>query len=188
MRGRKPQPAAVSAQKAAVRSARKPKPKAEAVAAIAVGSVQPTRTLNALAAVVWNALAPRLAGARLLSDLDAAAFTRYCVLTARFEQAEREIDTDGVVYWTESVHGKMKRANPAALLSLRYSRELAHLEANFGLTPADRQRIFADRARSQTPGDLFGDKPAAKDEGERQDSAETPTAPPEETGPIGLLN
>jgi P27 family predicted phage terminase small subunit len=185
MRGRKPQPAAVKAQKAPVRSTRKAPP--AAVVAIAIGSVQPTRKLEDMAAQVWNALAPRLAGARLLSDLDAAAFTRYCVLTARFEQAEREIDADGVVYWTESLHGKLKRANPAAMLALRYSRELAHLEANFGLTPADRQRIFADRARGGGPGELFSkDQPDQKPAEDQTEEA--PAAPPEETGPIGLLN
>lgn len=183
MRGRKPQPAAVSAQKGPVRSRRKvvAKPVTEAVA---IGAVHPTRQLDEMAAQVWNALAPRLAAARLLGELDVAAFTRYCVLTGRFEQAEREIDADGVVYWTESLHGKLKRANPAAMLALRYSRELAHLEANFGLTPADRQRIFADRARSQTPGDLFQKDQPEKTEAEE----ESPAAPPEETGPIGLLN
>lgn len=187
MRGRKPQPAAVKAAKAPVRSKRTPPAKPPVVEVVTLGTVQPTRKLNDLAAQVWNALAPRLAAARLLGELDVAAFTRYCVLTARFEQAEREIDVDGLVYESESVHGKLKRANPAAMLALRYSRELAHLEANFGLTPADRQRIFADRARSQTPGDLFPEKAKEKpaDEG---NETETPAEPPEETGPIGLLN
>jgi P27 family predicted phage terminase small subunit len=163
MRGRKPQPAAVQKAKAPVRSRRASAPPAEAVQ---VGAVHPTRKLKPLAIEVWNALAPRLVAAKLLAELDAPAFTRYCQLTARYEEAERAIDDDGLVYWTESNHGKLKRTNPAAMLSLRYSRELAHLEANFGLTPADRQRIFADRARGGAPGDLFNpdQKPVESDD------------------------
>ncbi|MBI1405696.1 MAG: phage terminase small subunit P27 family [Caulobacter sp.] len=181
MRGRKPQPAAVQKAKAPVRSKRAA-PKVEQ--AVAVGSVTPTRKLSPTAAKVWNALAPRLISTKLLGDLDAAAFTRYCQLTARFDAAERAIDDDGVVYWTASAHGKLKRANPAALLSLRYSRELAHLEANFGLTPADRQRIFADRARGGGPGDLFPEAPK-KDEAKAD---AMPATTPRNDGPIGLLN
>lgn len=182
MRGRKPQPAAVQKQKAAVRSTRA---KAVTPQAVTVASVQPTRQLGELALKVWNVLAPRLAAAKLLGELDAAAFTRYCQLSARYEASERAIDEDGIVYWTESVHGKLKRANPAALLSLRYSRELAHFEANFGLTPADRQRIFADRARGGAPGDLFG----GSDQPQQPAKGEAPAAPaPKDEGPIGLLN
>lgn len=174
MRGRKPQPAAVRAVKAAVRSRRKPEaPVAEP--AIALGDVVPPAKLGELGVQVWNALAPQLVASKLLTALDVPAFSRYCRLTARFEQAARIIDEDGLTYESVSAHGTLKRHHPAALLEMRYSRELSNLEASFGLNPGDRQRIFAERARIGGQGTLFpGDQRAPSEDASPARTDESP--------------
>lgn len=178
MRGRKPQAAAVRAVKAPVRSRRKAEaPVADA--AIPVGEVAPPAKLSKLAIQVWNALAPQLVASKLLTTLDVPAFGRYCRLTARFEEAARTIDDEGLTYESVSAHGTLKRFHPAAMLEMRYSRELASLEASFGLNPADRQRIFAERARIGGQGTLFP--------GEQRPAAEDASAARIEESPIGFL-
>lgn len=183
MRGRKPQPASVREQKAPVRSKRKAVEATEP--AVLVGGVAPPVSVKGAALVVWNKLAPMLMAAKLLSVADIPAFARYCRLTARWEEAERTLDEDGLTYESESAHGKLKRAHPAAMLSMRYSRELLTLEAQFGLLPAERQRIFQARAQTGVSGDLFNlgapEKPKAD-----EPAAPTPAEP--ERSPVGMLN
>lgn len=178
MRGRKPQPAATRAVKAAVRSRRKPNAPA-AEPAVALGDVVAPAKLGGLAVQVWNALAPQLVASKLLTALDVPAFSRYCRLTARFEQAARVIDDEGLTYESVSAHGTLKRHHPAALLEMRYSRELANLEASFGLNPGDRQRIFAERARVGGQGSLFP--------GEQRPQAEDASPARTDDSPIGIL-
>lgn len=176
MRGRKPQAAATRAVKAAVRSRRKP---VIVEPAVAVGEVQAPAKMGPLAVQVWNALAPQLVASKLLTPLDVPAFGRYCRLTARFEEAARIIDKDGLTYESVSAHGTLKRFHPAAMLEMRYSRELASLESSFGLNPGDRQRIFAERARVGGQGTLFP--------GEQRPAPEDASAARADESPIGFL-
>jgi P27 family predicted phage terminase small subunit len=180
MRGRKPKPSAVRDQVRPVRSTRKTAP-AEA-AAVTVGGVSPPASVKGFALELWNKLAPTLVMAKLLSAPDVQAFARYCRLSARWEDAERTIDTEGLTYESESAHGKLKRAHPAAMLSMRYSRELLTLETQFGLLPAERQRIMANRAQTGVSGDLFAPAPNPK-----ADAPPAPTPQPA-SSPVGLLN
>ena len=151
MRGRKPKPAAVREQLSPVRSKRV---KPEAAAAVLVGGVAPPKSVKGTALAVWNKLAPTLIALKLLTVADVPAFARYCRLSSRYEDAEKILDDEGVTYESESAHGKLKRAHPAAMLSLRYNRELLSLEAQFGLLPGERQRIMATRAQTGVSGGL----------------------------------
>lgn len=182
MRGRKPKPLAVSAQRKAVHSARKPVKKAARAQAIGIGDIPAPQGLAAAAVKLWNANAPRLVAAKLLGPIDIQAFRRWCILASRFEDAGAYIREKGLVYEAVTQTGEtMLRHNPAAILELRYSGVLDALDAKFGLTPGDRQRIMAERARMQ--GDLFGAAPPQADPAEPPEG----TAPKSE-GPIGLLN
>lgn len=184
MRGRKPKPEAVKAQTKPVRSARKAP--AAAPVSVKVGGVSPPASVKKDALKLWNALAPKLMAAKLLTPTDVPAFARYCRLSARWEEAEKELDADGITYESESNHGKLKRAHPAAMLSLRYSRELMALETQFGLLPAERQRIMATRAQTGITGDLFGSTGQAEAP-EAPPAPESPAARPVRS-PIALLN
>lgn len=181
MRGRKPKPEAVRAQLEPVRSRRKPAAKATDSEAVLVGGVAPPKSVKGFALELWNRLAPTLILAKLLSTPDVPAFARYCRLSARWEEAEKTVDEEGLTYESESAHGKLKRAHPAAMLSMRYSRELLSLETQFGLLPAERQRIMANRAQTGVTGDLFAQ--SAKDQAQPQ--APKPAVP---NSPVGLLN
>lgn len=176
MRGRKRQPEAIREAKAPVRSKRKASP--PKLQPLALGEIAAPKFRDQNAVKVWNALAPQLVGLRLLAAPDVQAFARYCRLTARWEQAEKILDDEGMTYESVSAHGTLKRAHPAAMLEMRYSRELASLEASFGLNPADRQRIFAERSRQGTgaPGDLFGDRPATAETSEPAADLDIPPA------------
>lgn len=184
MRGRKPKPAAVRAQVDPIRSQRKPAAKSgDSAPAVLVGGVAPPKSVKGFALELWNKLAPTLILAKLLTAADVQAFARYCRLSARWEVAEKTIDDEGLTYESESAHGKLKRAHPAAMLSMRYSRELLSLETQFGLLPAERQRIMANRAQTGVSGDLFA-AAAAKP----QDDTPPAPGPSAPVSPVGLLN
>ena len=173
MRGPKPKPAAVREQIAPVRSKRK---KPEPSPAVLVGGVHPPRTVKGRALEFWNQLAPTLQALKLLAPPDVPAFARYCRLASRFEDAEKILDSEGITYESESAHGKLKRAHPAAMLSMRYSRELLALETQFGLLPGERQRIMYTRAQEGRAGLL--DLP---------DAAPKPEASPAESAPAARM-
>lgn len=163
-RGPKPQPAAIKKQRGNPGKRRMgvdPVLKdAVAIAAAAAPGVAPPVWLKADALAVWSRLAPRVARLRLLTPTDAETFGRYCRNFSRWLKMQDVLDTDGETYVSESAHGTLKRLNPAALYALRLDRELSSAEANFGLNPAERQRIFAAKSASgkDDPADdgLFG--------------------------------
>jgi P27 family predicted phage terminase small subunit len=136
---------------------------------------------------IWMRLAPPLRDRKLLTQADGETFARYCRNFARWLKMQAEVDKDGEAYESESQWGKLKRVNPAFLISDRLERQLLAIEDRFGLNPAERQRIFAARAAG-APGDLFA-APQPQPEKRSDDAAAQPTQPAEpEQGPIGFLN
>lgn len=133
-------------------------------------AMQPPEWLNADGLEIWHRLAPRLVVMKILQNLDADAFARYCQNFGRWVKLQRRLDKEGETYESESPHGKYIRSNPAFMIADRLDRALERAEANFALNPADRQRLFAARAAAALGGggDLFGnggsDKPAAGDQ------------------------
>lgn len=192
MRGRRPEPAAVKEQKQAVRSARKAR-----AAAPSAGLSTPAGTPAAPAWLredgrrIWVQLAPALYAAKLLTAADVMTFGRYCSNFAKWLKMQRMLAKDGEVYWTESQHGKLRRAHPAFGIADRIERQLLAAEDRFGLNPAERQRIFAARAQTGASGDLF-DQSAPNPgmpstERRPDDPAAAPTQPAEPAAPIGFL-
>jgi P27 family predicted phage terminase small subunit len=136
---------------------------------------------------IWNRLAPRLITLKLLTPADVETFARYCRNFARWLAMNTILDREGEVYETVSQHGNLRRAHPAYLVADRLERQLLAAENNFGLNPAERQRIFAARAQTGDPAarDLFG--------GEEKRPADTTAAKPAEPAapsenPVGFLN
>ncbi len=74
------------------------------------------------------------------------------------------------------------RAHPATVIADRLERQLTTAEANFGLNPAERQRIFAARAALGAAGGLFDDVPE-----QRKPSTPTRPAVPEQPKASGKL-
>ncbi len=159
-RGPKPEPASVKVAKG--NSGHRPigtdpTPQEQAATAASAPKVEPPAWLKGDGLKVWKRLAPRLIGQKLLFNIDADTFGRYCKNFARWLKMQTVLDNEGETYESESPHGKYKRAHPAFLIADRVERQLIAAEANFGLNPAERQRLFAARsAASAGMGNLFG--------------------------------
>lgn len=190
-RGPKPESAAVRAQKDAVRSKQQKRPVYDHGAGGSASGVQPPSWLKKDGLKVWDRLAPTLRAAKLLTEVDAQTFGRYCRNFARWLKMQTAIDREGEAYESESQWGKLKRVNPSFLIADRLERQLLAAEDRFGLNPAERQRIFVARAQTGTSGDLFGSgekKPAGGERRPDDPAAQaTPAAEPIES-PVGLLN
>lgn len=185
-RGPRPEPAAVKKQKG---SSRRPigedaSPEQEAEALASAPKVTPPAWLKTDGLKVWERLAPRLIGQKLLFQIDAETFGRYCRNFARWLKMQARLDKKGEIYEIETASGIVRRADPAYMIADRLEKQLMSAEASFGLNPAERQRLFAARA-SGSLGDLFG----AGKGNDRQDKA-PPSAPPAPKGgdsPVGFL-
>ncbi len=199
-RGRKPEPPGVRVQKAAVRSKRvRTLPETEKAA---TGSVSAPGWLKGEGLAIWKRLSGRLIQAKLLTVADTETFARYCRNFARWLKLQKVLDDEGETYEAETYVtaagektdegapvrlNKLKRANPAYSIADRLERQLLAVEDRFGMNPAERQRIFMQRAATVPPGDLF-DAPAQPGRGS-SDPATQPAAPAAPIkGPIGLLN
>lgn len=186
-RGPKPQPGAVKEQKAPVRSRSRKTIAAQPVAA-PVASVAAPSWLQGEGLKIFERLAPRLVGMKLLTEADTPAFARYCKHYARWLELQKRLDEEGDIYEIETASGKVRRADPAFTMADRLDRMMLAIEDRFGLNPAERQRIFAARANTGAAGDLFSGQ-QGKDAERRPDDVAAPAAEaakPE--SPIGLLN
>lgn len=146
-------------------------------------AMQPPEWLNPDGLEVWNRIAPRLVVMKILQNIDADAFARYCQNFGRWVKLQRRLDHEGETYTSESPHGTYVRANPAFMIADRLDRGLQRDEANFALNPADRQRLFAARAAAAGAGgaDLFGHS----DRGGGEKGA--PARPDRPKSPVGYL-
>ena len=198
-RGRKPSPANVRSQKAAVHSKRpNTRPKTEAAPSGSARTLAAPAWLKGEGLKIWKRMTPRLSQAKLLGPADLETFARYCRNFARWLSLQDQIDRDGAIYETETYLGsrregdddrpavKLKRAHAALIVADRIERQLLATEDRFGLNPAERQRIMAQRAQTGVTGDLFDPAPGGKS---GKDPATRPSqaADPIET-PIGMLN
>jgi len=196
-RGPKPEPASV--KKAKGNSGHRPIGEDPAAAetapaesktetrAVVVPIVHPPKWLKKGGLLVWNRLAPRLIAMRLLSQIDAETFARYCRNFARWHDMQKRLDTEGEIYEIETASGTVRRYDPAFVIADRLERQLSAAEANFGLNPAERQRLFAARAAAAAQGaGLFDDHQSAS----KQEQSKAPTSPQQSPAPrsaIGYL-
>lgn len=187
MRGRRPQSEAVKSQKAAVRS-KHPRRGPDANGVKPTAGAQPPAWLKKEGLKVWQRLAPTLRAAKLLTDVDAHTFGRYCRNFARWLDMQARLDKNGEIYEIETASGIVRRSDPAFAIADRLERQLLATEDRFGLNPAERQRIFVARAQTGVSGDLFSmaDKQAERRPGDLAAQPAQPAEPIE--SPIGLLN
>lgn len=202
-RGPKPAPEGVKAQKSAVRSTRSNAAVDEAVAseatkAPAKSAIEPPAWLKDEGLKIWRRISPRLVQAKLLSSADTETFGRYCRNFARWLKLQAQLDSEGETYEAETylsngllaepeaanVRRTLKRVHPAFTIADRLERQLLAIEDRFGINPAERQRIFAQRAATGSTGDLFDPVP----ERGRGDPAAQPVPPAQPAkSAIGLL-
>ena len=186
-RGPKPEPAAVKKQKGSSRRPVGEDPSATEQAANTktAAKIAAPAWLKGEGLKVWNRLVPQLIAQKLLTRIDAETFGRYCKNFARWLKMQKVLDNEGETYESESPHGSYKRAHPAYMIADRLEKQLASAEANFGLNPAERQRLFAARAAGSV-GDLFsGSKPQPE---QKSAPSTEPPMPATDGNSIGLLN
>jgi len=183
-RGPKPQPAVVKEAKG--NPGHRPIGADAAPAEAATAGVTPPTWLKSGGLEVWKRLAPRLIAQRLLSQIDAETFARYCRNFSRWHKMQAIVDKNKEFYESESAHGKLWRIHPAFSIAERLEKNLMAAEDRFGLNPAERQRIFAARAQAGANPDLFNARPGTPSplDAPRGDDAEQSKA----KSAIGLLN
>lgn len=186
-RGPKPEPASVKVAKG--NSGHRPigleaSPEEQARVAAST-TVKPPSWLKEDGLKVWKRLAPRLVGQKLLFQIDAETFARYCKNFARWLKMQKRLDTMGEIYEIETASGTVRRSDPAYMIADRLERQLVTAEASFGLNPAERQRLFAARAAGSMGGLFDGDKPTGN-------QPQRPAGQPEANEPavpaVGFLN
>lgn len=181
--GRRPDPAAVKAKKAPVRSQRKPI--VQASEGVEQERAAP-KWLKGQGLAIWRERAPVLRQQRLLQAADELAFARYCRNFALWMELRKNLDKVGYTYDASTTHGgTLRRADPSFLIADRLERQMLATEDRFGLNPAMRQRLIMQRAagaggQAQLPLD---------DQRKANDAAATPAEPAQPIGsPIGMLN
>lgn len=179
MPGPRPKPAAIKAQKAPVRSTRKPPSSAQTTAVVRVA---PPKHLKGKALAEWDSRAGDLVALKLLTKVDAGTFARYCQGVARWWEMMARLTKEGETYTVTSSHGSYIRPHPLAARADALEVRLVALEDRFGLNPAERQRIMQARAQGGFSGDLFEADPKPATAGE----SGSPVAPPR--NPVGFLN
>ena len=117
----------------------------------------PILNLSGLALEIWKSQTPRLRQLKLLQAPDATVFARYCINLALWITFHEKLQSEELFYVTDT---GFHRAHPAVAQMMLIERRLEHTEARFGLTPADRQSLFMQRAQSPIGG-LF-DQPQSQ--------------------------
>lgn len=86
----------------------------------------------------WRILVPVLAKMKVLTLADADALALYCTALARWIDAEKHLEEDGVV--VKSPNGYPIQ-NPFLAVSNKAHEQIERLGARFGLNPSDRARL-----------------------------------------------
>jgi P27 family predicted phage terminase small subunit len=114
---------------------------------------EPPAHLEDRARAKFAEMAGMLAGCGVMTALDRDALARYSVIWVRWVDAEAEIKRKGPIVKTEAgnvIH------SPYLAVANRCHRQLAQLEAEFGLTPSSRSRVRA--APQPVESDPIADK------------------------------
>jgi P27 family predicted phage terminase small subunit len=97
--------------------------------------------LNEEAHAEWNRMSTVLARLGLLTTIDRAAFSCYCVAWSRWVEAEESLKKTGNVIKAPSGYPIL---NPYLVISNRAMEQMKVFLVEFGLSPASRSRIAVD--------------------------------------------
>ena len=139
-RGRRPDPQAVRDAKG--NPGKRAKVTVDAAAVKPTGAIKPLAKLTPAAIAIWQSLGPDLERLNFIRGTDRELFGRYCQTIVEYWEATRHLRAEGSVYWTDTVHGKMKRINPYFLIQERLAARLIPMEDRLGLNPASRQQFL----------------------------------------------
>lgn len=140
-RGPKPKPSALKVIQGTFRPDRAPanEPKPEVVAPEA------PKLLTKDARAEWDRLVPQLLELGLLSAIDRDQLAGYCAALAVWAQAERDIKKHGAIIKTPFG----LKNNPAVMNRFKAWEHIRRFGALFGLSPADRTRVNAEKNQKE---------------------------------------
>ena len=104
------------------------------------GTLRPPKWLPEGAKAAWKRVAPELTRLGLLTRIDLAAFTAYCVLFYQWQKVAERVNNEGVTYKS----GELTKRNPLVPVMQGLARDLLAIATAFGMTPASRQRIHVE--------------------------------------------
>jgi P27 family predicted phage terminase small subunit len=99
---------------------------------------EPPEHLDERAKAKFKSMAAMLAKYGVMTELDAGAISRYCIVWCRWLDAEAEIKRRGPIVKTT---GENIIQNPFLAVANKCMMQMAQIESEFGLTPSSRSRI-----------------------------------------------
>lgn len=105
--------------------------------------------LSEFARAFYRKVAPELVRLNFVRMTDRTILERYCEALAEFWKMNTSLRGKPRTYWTDTLHGKMKRIEPTFLLMQRQEKLLFDYEDRIGLNPQARQRILLNMAATQ---------------------------------------
>jgi len=102
--------------------------------------------LSAAAKKEWRRVVPELERMGLMTIVDAAALTGYCVSWARLIEAQKFIEEHGMFYTVKDKVGQLKSMNKVPHISIS-EKAMDSMKAfckEFGFTPSSRSGMIAD--------------------------------------------
>ncbi len=144
----------------------------------------------AAAQTIWREYAPRLDKLHLLGTLDRYTFAMFCLYSAEFVLANKDVLDSGYTIMVTTVAGsksksksgtKMPRVNPSVDRRDHAAKMMLALAEKFGFTPLDRNKLIREHAMRNDEETLFGRARSPSDHPE-----ETPAQPKVEE-PVELL-
>jgi P27 family predicted phage terminase small subunit len=104
------------------------------------------------AAAEWKRIVPVLDGLGLLSVVDSALLTDYCICWARLLECERTLSLEGMTKETDRGPAK----HPLTTVAGQYRSALKSYVGELGLGPSSRGRLAVPGTESDGDVDLFG--------------------------------
>ncbi len=90
----------------------------------------------------WDAVCPVLDRMGVLGDIDAHEIARYCVIFAKWYDAEKFLANEGPTYMVMNLQGeKNYKPYPEAALAIKYADQLLKIEGQFGMSPSARASV-----------------------------------------------
>jgi len=136
----------VSPEEHALKGTRPTRAKPEALPISPRGRPKRPSYLNADARKEWARLLPLLCERGTMTELDGGALALHCVNFSRYLQAQREIETHGIII-VATVLGRngepitSRKKNPACSIASECERAMRSFLRELGLTPDSRERI-----------------------------------------------
>lgn len=141
---------------------RKPQPNA-------TGSPRMPSWLSLEAKRVWRRIVPKLEEMGILGAIDGEAITRYCLIFAKWREAEEWIQEKGTLFEVrdfvtpETPDGVVVgyKEYPQVKRTIAYAEQLLRLEKTFGMNPGARSNLAIEtdtpgENRGRTKGRFFG--------------------------------